>query len=265
MKKLFNPLLMVSLFLTFQSGFGQTELFRKKIYCQDADTLPYRILYPDGFDKEKAYSLIVVLHGSGERGNDNALQLVHGGDFFASPDTRKYYPAIVVFPQCSKNSFWAAADFPEDYSKPRNIVFYPFGEPTSSMKLLLGFVDQLIEEQFVDKSRVYVGGISMGGMGTYELLYRRPDIFAAAFPICGGGNPEAVHNYAQKVKIWAFHGAKDNVVMPIYTIQMIDAIHKLGGEANLTLYPEGNHGVWDNAFAEPELLKWLFSVRKTTN
>ncbi|NOU46779.1 MAG: prolyl oligopeptidase family serine peptidase [Bacteroidales bacterium] len=262
MKQIFKILLAAVLFLVIQSGFAQTALFQKKIYVNGPDTLPYRILYPDNFDPGQQYPLILILHGMGERGNDNELQLKHGGNFFSSPETRRDFPAIVVFPQCSIRSFWASMEVINENTREESFVFNPSGEPTTSMKLVLGFIDQLIENKYVNKSKMYVGGISMGGMGTYELLYRRPDVFAAAFPICGGGNPVSAVTFAGKVKVWAFHGAKDDVVLPQYTKQMVDAINKAGGDARLTLYPEGNHGVWDNVFAEPELLKWLLLVNK---
>lgn len=245
-----------------QTIFSQTSLFQTAMYTIESDSLPYRILYPDNFNPEQRYPLILFLHGMGERGNDNQLQLMHGGKLFSASETRSQYPAIVVFPQCSVESFWADANFQKDDSKRETLVFDPFNEPTIAMKLLLDLVDQLVVKQFVDPSAIYVGGLSMGGMGTFELLHRRPNVFAAAFPICGGGNTSSVDNYAPKVKIWAFHGAKDDVVPPALTIQMVDAINKAGGDAKLTIYPEANHGVWDNVFAEPELLKWLFSVRK---
>ncbi len=258
----FKVLLLIMLGFFIPKLQAQTSAFKAELFIQGTDTLPYRILYPDGFVASKPYPLILVLHGSGERGNDNNLQLVHGGEFFASNGTRANFPAVVVFPQCSSKSYWAAGYFPDPSDSSRFFRFDPFGKPTSSMKLLLGFIDQFTQKQFVDKKSIYLGGISMGGMATYELLYRRPDVFAAAFPICGGGDPKAIENYAKKVKIWAFHGAKDDVVLPEYTIRMVNAINDAGGDAKLTLYPEGNHGVWDNVFADPALLPWLFGIRK---
>ncbi|MCB0470047.1 MAG: phospholipase, partial [Flavobacteriaceae bacterium] len=105
-------------------------------------------------------------------------------------------------------------------------------------------------------------GLSMGGMGTYEILSRKPDMFAAAFAICGGGNPELTENYATKIPMWIFHGAKDDVVNPQLSIDMVSAILKFGGKPNFTLYADDNHNSWDSAFAEPELLLWLFSKTK---
>ncbi len=262
MKKYLSQTLFFILLFAGINATAQIELFKKEMFVQGMDTLPYRILYPDNYQADKSYPLILLLHGSGERGNDNELQLKHGGRFFSSSETRAAFPAIVVFPQCSSKSFWAAAEFPTDSNGNHTIILNPSAEATTSMQLLQSLVDQLKGMPQVDPKRIYLGGISMGGMGTFELLFRQPDVFAAAFPICGGGNPSFVDNYAQKVKIWAFHGAKDVVVPVQLTKGMVDAVNAIGGEAKITVYPEGNHDVWNNVFAEPQLLDWLFSVRK---
>ena len=101
----------------------------------------------------------------------------------------------------------------------------------------------------------------MGGMGTFELVYRRARKIAGAVAICGGSNPDNAKKYSKKVPFWIFHGKKDNVVPPIQSEQMVEAIRSNGGEVRFTLYPEANHNSWDPAFAEPELLPWLFSQR----
>lgn len=105
-------------------------------------------------------------------------------------------------------------------------------------------------------------GLSMGGMGTFEIISRKPDMFAAAVPICGGARPETAKNFASKVNLWVFHGAKDDVVPPQKSEVMVEAIKKANGNVKFTLYPNANHNSWDSTFAEPELLKWLFSNTK---
>ena len=102
----------------------------------------------------------------------------------------------------------------------------------------------------------------MGGMGTFEILYRKPETFAAAFAICGGGNAETVSKYASNTPLWVFHGAKDDLVDPQLSIAMVSADLKAGGKPNFNLYADANHNSWDSAFAEPQLLPWLFSKSK---
>jgi len=120
-------------------------------------------------------------------------------------------------------------------------------------------MDSFTSQNFVDINKIYVGGLSMGAMGTFELLARRPQMFAAAFAICGGANPEIIKEYPQNLNIWIFHGEKDNVVGSEFSKLMAREINSAGGNAKLSLYPDVNHNSWDPAFAEPYLLPWLFS------
>jgi predicted peptidase len=97
----------------------------------------------------------------------------------------------------------------------------------------------------------------MGGMGTFEVVNRNPNVFAAAFPLCGGANPATAKNI-KNTAWWIFHGAKDDVVLPSHSQNMLTALQAEGASVGFTLYPHANHNCWDAAFAEPELLKWLF-------
>jgi predicted peptidase len=239
---------------------GDTNLFEKGAYTQKKDTLQYRILFPDGFDPIKKYPLVFMLHGSGERGNDNNAQLANGASLFL--DSRERYPAIVVFPQCSKNGYWSNVHLSYEANGNEHLDFQIGGEPTRDMSLLLGAVDEFLNRPYVDKNRVYLGGLSMGGMGTLELLRRRTDVFAAAFCICGGDNGFNAKAYAQNVPLWIFHGENDNVVAASYSESIVTAIEEFGGKPRFTLYKGVGHDSWTNAFAEPELLPWLFGNSK---
>ena len=246
------------LLLLFFSGQLQAQErdFLAEQFISEGDTLNYRILYPEAFSEEKEYPLVLFLHGAGERGSDNELQLTHGKELFLqNPE----YPAIVLFPQCPVNQYWAKIDYEEGPDGNRNFKFINEGEPTRPLSLVMGLLDQMLESGVVKLDQVYLGGLSMGGMGTFELLARKPNTFAAAIPICGGGNPDAVSAYAKNTDLWIFHGAKDNVVPQELSITMAKAINAAGGTADLTIYGNADHNSWDPAFAEPNLLKWLFS------
>ncbi len=253
-------------FLLLAIGFAQLlhaqdfSLFQQKQFILGNDTLPYRILLPENYDAAKKYPLIFFLHGAGERGNDNKAQLVHGAKLFLNDETRKNYPAIVVFPQCPQNSFWSNVDFKMENGK-RDFSFQTGGEPTIAMKLAEQLLFKVVKEYAVNKKQLYVGGLSMGGMGTFEIVRRNPKLFAAAFPICGGANP-ATAAQLKKVKWWVFHGAKDDVVPPSWSEKMVEALKAVKASVKFTLYPNANHNSWDPAFAEPELLSWLFAQRK---
>jgi len=252
----------ISLF-PFLSKAQNLSLFDKGVFINKTDTLPYRILLPLNFDPAKKYPVVFILHGSGERGNDNQAQLKYGPKLFLNDTIRKKYPAIIIFPQCPKEpDYWSNVIRKPDSNGKEVFHFQAGGEPTHSMRSLIGLLDQFLKEPFVDKHRVYIGGLSMGGMGTFEILRRRPEVFAAAFPICGGDNTLNAKIYAKKTPVWVFHGAKDNVIAADHSIIMVNAIKAAGGNAKLTIYPNDGHNSWDDAFAEPDLLPWLFGNRK---
>ncbi|MHA7942251.1 carboxylesterase family protein [Formosa sp. 3Alg 14/1] len=234
------------------------DLFLSKTHIVNTDTLQYRMLFPKGFSEDKSYPVVLVLHGAGERGNDNKKQLVNGSDLFLKESTRNTFPAIVIFPQCPENDYWAKLE--ADRSTQPITFNYKYKEtPTKAMALVMDLMDNIVEKPHVKVNQVYVMGLSMGGMGTFEILYRKPDLFTAAIPICGGGHPESVMAYAKSIPLWVFHGAKDDVVDPNLSINMVSAILNNGGSPRFTLYDFANHNSWDAAFAEPELLTWLFS------
>ncbi|WP_316768746.1 prolyl oligopeptidase family serine peptidase [Pedobacter frigiditerrae] len=243
--------------LTFAQDLSK---FKKENFIQESDTLKYRILYPENFDAKKKYSVLFFLHGRGESGNDNEKQLTHGSKMFLSDDFRKNFPSIIIFPQCAEESYWANVEI-ETINTKRFFTFQKDGEPTKSMGLLLKLTDQILSQTYADKSRIYVGGLSMGGMGTFEILRRKPKTFAAAFAICGGDNIANVKKY-QNVPLWIFHGGLDDVVNPQLSYSVYRELRKLGNEPKYTIYPKANHNSWDSAFAEPELLPWLFRNKK---
>jgi predicted peptidase len=234
--------------------------FKKKVFVRNGDTLPYRILYPQKYKKRKAYPVIVFLHGSGERGKDNELQLLHGGNLFLKKNIRKYFPAIVIFPQCPKDSTWARY---HRHLKTRELTFLPDPSPTVPQTLVKELIDSLVDNGKVDTRRIYLGGLSLGGFGTYDMLSRYPDYFAAAFPICGAMDIPRFLERARNVPLWIFHGALDETVSPMYDRELYAALMTRGvTTVTYTEYPKDGHNSWDDAFAEPRLLPWLFSNKK---
>lgn len=234
--------------------------FKKENFIQGTDTLKYRILYPEQFDATKKYPVVFFLHGRGESGNDNEKQLTHGAKMFLTPDFRKNFPAIVIFPQCAEESYWANVEIDIVNTK-RFFTFVKDGKPTKAMSLLVQLTNQFVKKPFADQSKVYVGGLSMGGMGTFEILRRLPKTFAAAFAICGGDNVANAKKY-KHVPLWIFHGGLDDVVTPQFSFGIYRELKKLGNEPQFNVYLKANHNSWDSAFAEPQLLPWLFSKTK---
>lgn len=239
--------------------------FEIRSFVSGKDTLGYRVLYPDDFDSSKAYPLVVFLHGAGHRGKDNQKQLIYGGSFFLEEATRKQFPAIVIFPQCSRNDFWARTRIlgaPTDSTafQFEYLTAVPFNKGLNLVSMLL---DSMASAKHVNNKRIYIGGLSMGGMGTFELLWRKPGFFAAAFPICGGGNPSTPTIYGKDFPIWIFHGDKDQVVSVNDSRAMVTALKKVGAKVKYTEYKGVRHDSWKKAFQEPQLLPWLFSQKKS--
>ena len=246
------------IFFSFWGLLAQNETYQAATYLQKEESLPYRLLLPEDYDIKKKYPLLVFLHGAGERGNDNELQLTHGSDQFLTPAFRKQYPAIIVFPQCPKDAYWAtilSREVPLKFSYSKR----PKKNPT--LDLVEGMLKEVLSNYAIDQSRIYVGGLSMGAMGTFELVYRNPKLFAAAFAICGGANPKI----ARKIRrpMWRIdHGEADSVVPFTLSKQMVAALKKKKALVSFNRYPGVNHNSWDKVFADPSFLPWLFSQSK---
>ena len=231
---------------------------KREFKTAQGNTLPYRLLFPKNYDKSKKYPLILFLHGAGERGTDNEKQLVHGSKMFLEAQNRERFPAIVVMPQCPEDSYWSSVKVDRD-KQPMTFAF-DYQRP-SNWPLVAAYdlVKQLVAEESVDKHRLYLMGLSMGGMGTFEQVFNHPKTFAAAVPICGGGDVAAYDNRVRQTPYWVFHGAADSVVPVENSRRMVEKLKALKVPVQYTEYPGVDHNSWDNAFAEPELLPWLFS------
>ena len=255
-------LITIIIVFCFNSSSSQDfSLYQKKWLVQGGDTLPYRVLMPLNYDSTQKYPVIFFLHGAGERGRDNEKQLTHGAKLFLKDSIRANYKAIVIFPQCSANDYWGNLLRMHGDGDKKSFYFPENGEPGKTMQMLEALVNYILDKYPVKTNQVYVGGLSMGGMGTFELVRRMRKTFAAAFPICGGANP-ATAKKMKKLSWWVFHGAKDDVVPPFHSENMVNALKAAGAKVKFSLYPNANHNSWDSAFAEPGLLPWLFSQHK---
>lgn len=246
------------LFCTLTLNAQDFSKYDKGSFIDKKDTIHYRILFPENFDPKYKYPVVFFLHGRGECGSDNEKQLINGGKLFLKPDVRSQHPSIVVFPQCPEGDYWANVNIVTDSAGKRTFNFQKGGKPTKIMAALLGMIDNILDKPYVNHTQVYIGGLSMGGMGTYEVLRRKPKTFAAAFAICGGDNLANVDKY-KNVPLWIFHGGKDATVNPEFSIAISNQLKIVGKEVKFSYYPDANHNSWDTAFAEPQLLPWLFS------
>ena len=226
----------------------------------------YQVYIPINYTQDKLYPVILFLHGIGEGGEDGLLQTQVGlGP--AIRQARERFPFIVVFPQARRDQLWT-------------------GEMAT---LALKALDQTVEEFNGDPQRLYVTGISMGGYGTWCVAARAPDKFAAIVPICGFVNVKrldlpaerktfilednaftespdpyvAVASQISKVPTWIFHGGADLVVSPDESRKMFQILKASGFDVKYTEYDGVGHDSWDRAYAEPDLVPWLLSHRRS--
>ncbi len=199
----------------------------------------YLLYLPESyFSNKKQFPLMLFLHGAGERGDSLGLVKKHGPPKIV--ENKKDFPFIVLSPQCPENEWW-------------------------SIERLDILMDEIIKNYRVDKDRIYLTGLSMGGFGTWEYTNRFPDKFAAIAPICGGGESRTVKRISH-LPIWAFHGAKDKVVLIKESQEMVDALKKLNADVRFTIYPEAGHDSWTKTYDNPELYEWFLKhKRKSTS
>ena len=213
-----------------KDGVQKSYILDKKIEIKMA----YQLYLPKGYqeDVKKEWPLILFLHGSGERGSDIELVTKHGIPKIVKekPD----FPFIALSPQCPEGTIWR----------------------TETVSALL---DDIEQEYRVDKNRIYLTGLSMGGFGTWELACKEPNRFAAIAPICGGGNSFlAVWNLKDQ-PVWVFHGKKDSVVPVENSDVMVNALKKMNPNIKYTVYPEADHDSWTETYNNPELYTWFLS------
>jgi predicted peptidase len=248
---------MVLMAIGMLAGMARAEdvksMLEKRTYKdENGKTLPYRLMKPDHYDPNTKYPLVLFLHGAGERGKDNDKQLIHGVPEFAKPENRKKYPCFLIAPQCPANEGWS------DFLSKKAAASKGPSEPG---RLAVELVKAIQKEFSIDPDRLYITGLSMGGYGTWDVICRHPDIFAAAVPICGGGDPSKAEKIA-KLPTWVFHGGKDKIVPPEQSRKMVEALKKAGGDPKYSEYSDVGHDSWVKAYKDSEMLKWLFEQKK---
>ena len=255
--------------------------FDKKQYVKDNYTLNYCLYEPESLDKEQdKVPLILFLHGSGERGSDNELQLKNAilQVIKAGNEDSEWMKSVVIAPQCPSstdgNTNSGASDLSRWVESPPSTQ--PHANYTQStvaeskpIKYTAELVSQYAQYDYIDEDRIYVVGLSMGGFGTWDILARYPNLFAAGVPICGGGPSDKI-DVLKNIPIYTFHGSSDTTVRPAGTQAMYDAIKDAGGDKIIYyVFNNQGHGIWNNAITfagsgtqYPALETWLFSQSK---
>lgn len=219
----------------------------------DRTEVIYRFAAPEKTEEGKTYPLVLFLHGAGERGTDNKAQLKHGASDILKGAAYLGESVYLIAPQCPPERWWAEAtpDRLHLADEGRNRLLYA----------VLALVEETATKHPIDRKRIYVTGLSMGGFGTWWMLGASPQTWAAAIPICGGGRAKAAGNF-KDVPIRIFHGAEDKVVAPRASELMAFGLKEVGGKAELTMYPGVGHDSWTQTYRDPEVIKWLFAQKK---
>jgi predicted peptidase len=203
--------------------------------------LEYLLYTPKGYQESKhEWPLVLFLHGMGERGTDLELLKLEGIPKVI--EEGEDFPFLVVSPQCPEDTVWV-----------------------DELDALYALLENIIEEHQVDRSWIYLTGLSMGGYGTWHLAAAHPSKFAAIAPICGGtipfvGFPERV-NILKDVPVWAFHGEKDEVVPLQASQELVDVLKANQGNVKFTIYPDADHDAWTETYENPKLYEWLLNQK----
>jgi predicted peptidase len=232
-------------------------LLEKRLFHNShGETIPYQLFVPKGCDAAKKYPLILFLHGAGERGSDNEAQLANDEVLeLVSGETAAQHPCFLVAPQCPMGTKWVEVRW--NRKRPHHAP----AQPSVPMRLVLELLDSVENEYSIDPARRYVTGLSMGGYGSLDACLRRPGYFAAAVPICGGGDNSRARDLVG-TSFWIFHGANDPVVPVGRSRSIYHLLKAAGANVRYTEYPGVDHHSWAPAYGEPALAEWLFAQHR---
>jgi len=217
-------------------GSQHSQMFEKEI--TKTVSCKYLLFLPADYGKkQQQWPLIMFLHGAGERGDDLEKVKKHGPPKII--ENQKDFPFIVVSPQCPEEDWW-----------------------TEKVEVLINLLDDIVSRYKVDKERIYLTGLSMGGYGTWSLAFAYPERFAAIAPICGGGS-RMMAMRLKDIPIWVFHGAKDKAVPLKESEEMVNAIRNRGGNVKFTIYPDAGHDCWTETYNNRKLYDWFLEHRKS--
>jgi predicted peptidase len=220
-------------------------------------SLKYRIFVPKSI--KNPVPLVLYLHGGAERGGDNTKHLGFVITTLTSKRIQRNNPSIVIAPQCPINTQWVNTGFaaiPYDHYQQDEIP------ESNEMKLIRNLINDLSGKYPVDTNRLYILGFSMGGSGTWDMITRYPDLFAAAVPMSGVSDTSKAY-LLKHTKIWAFHGENDEIAPARLNQNMVSSVNSNGGDAKITIIKNGGHGSEISPFIEQALPDWLFDQRKT--
>jgi 3-dehydroquinate dehydratase / shikimate dehydrogenase len=216
----------------------------------DGAKYPYRVLRTAPDDDVRPLPVVLFLHGAGERGSDNRAQLRWLAERFAAPEAQRRWPCQLVLPQCPAGEQWVAGDWRRPDAARQDAA------PTRALRAAMLALDAVVAGPGVDPARVLVTGLSMGGFGTIDAATRWPERFAAALPICGGGDPATAARLAA-MPVWLWHGADDPVVPVAWSRRFAAALREVEAPVRYDELPGVKHNAWSDAYGGGEALDWL--------
>ncbi len=233
--------------------------FKASVYRgSDGEEMAYRLFAPETLAAGTKAPLMVVLHGGTPRGNDNLAHITGknpavGAGIWTTAAVQDKHPCFVFAPQCPAEP----AAWTKDLVLKEGKWPHP-AEPAPAMAMMLAILDKIVAEQPVDRGRIFIAGSSMGGFGVWDAVARRPGLFAAAIPVCGGP-AEGVLPRMARVPLWIFHGGADEVVPVEFSRRAFAALRKMGAPVRYTEYEGSSHHMSPYAWTEPGLTEWLFA------
>jgi predicted peptidase len=246
-------------------------------YTSQGNSLTYYLYIPANYNPAKKYPLVLLLHGGGEKSNPQKTALQNAqvllGDPYAAvwsadynapgnPHIQEHWPCFVLVPQMKEGQVWVNINVHlGSYTQP--------AQPSIPLMLTKEILDGLQREYSgIDSQRLYITGLSNGGVGTWDAIERWPNYFAAAAPIAGAGDPLKAF-VLKNLPIWAFHGSADPTIPVSGSRQMIAAIEAAGGHPRYTEFAGQGHGVWGFVYSlgvsplnVTGFYPWLFSQHK---
>jgi predicted peptidase len=231
-----------------QGAKPDTAGYVARTYTSGSQKMPYRLFVPKGYDRTKRYPLVVWLHGAGGAGTDNIKQIVAdqipGTRLWINAENQAAHPAFVVAPQ-SDRAWTSGMDSPE--LRP-------------DARLVAGMLDALATEFPIDRTRVYLLGQSAGAGGAWSLATNQPERFAGVLLVCPSLGNVTRSWRAAHVPLWVFQGERDTLI--VKTRELVELVAQNGGHPRFTVYPDEGHDIWTRAFAEPDLVEWLFAQKR---
>lgn len=250
---IFNSSIYCQTSLTQKISFGSPESNYASLrsvngpsYIEVTNTRGYKalVLVPSNTTESinGKFPAILFLHGIGERGNN--LNILKQNGFPRALEGDQQFPFIFIMPQCPSSTEW----------------YYTNADNITAMQM---FLDDILSRFPIDENRLYITGLSMGGIGSWYFAINMPSRFAALVPVAfrgDGWSPEP----AKEIPVWAFHGAKDGVIPISKAQELVDQFRAVGGSVRFDIYPNGGHdaSTWTVTYNNPDLYDWMLRKKK---